>query len=216
MAATETRLLVLGAVSLFEPVNGYQIRRELVSWEIEEWAHIKPGSIYSSLSTLTSQGHLARHDLVDGGRDVAVYTATDAGRLELHRLFKVALETVFLLSPLAFHTGLMLLPLLTREEFAGHVRARIAAIEEAQHDGERRIGEAEPAALMPPHLLPVIDLWGRMETVELTWLRELLAMVEGGAALDFQGEAISWSAPADDPGWQMDADRKRYRTLLGL
>jgi hypothetical protein len=27
MAATETRLLVLGAVSLFEPVNGYQIRR---------------------------------------------------------------------------------------------------------------------------------------------------------------------------------------------
>jgi hypothetical protein len=27
MAATETRLLVLGAVSLSEPVNGYQIRR---------------------------------------------------------------------------------------------------------------------------------------------------------------------------------------------
>ena len=47
MAATETRLLVLGAVSLFEPVNGYQIRRELMSWEVDRWAHINPGSIYS-------------------------------------------------------------------------------------------------------------------------------------------------------------------------
>ncbi len=43
MAATETRLLVLGAVSLFEPVNGYQIRRELMSWEVDRWAHINPG-----------------------------------------------------------------------------------------------------------------------------------------------------------------------------
>ena len=43
MAATETRLLVLGAVSLSEPVNGYQIRRELMSWEVNRWAHINPG-----------------------------------------------------------------------------------------------------------------------------------------------------------------------------
>ncbi len=31
MAVTETRLLLLGAVLLFEPVNGYQVRRELLS-----------------------------------------------------------------------------------------------------------------------------------------------------------------------------------------
>ena len=83
MAATETRLLVLGAVRLFEPVNGYQIRRELMSWEVDEWAHINPGSIYSSLSTLGKQGYVDRHDLVDGTREVAVYTSTEAGRTEL-------------------------------------------------------------------------------------------------------------------------------------
>ena len=43
MASTSTGMLLLGAVQLFEPVNGYQIRRELVSWRVDEWAHIKPG-----------------------------------------------------------------------------------------------------------------------------------------------------------------------------
>ncbi|MGL5853560.1 MAG: PadR family transcriptional regulator, partial [Phycicoccus sp.] len=61
MAATETRLLLLGAVLLFEPVNGYQVRRELLSWRVEEWAHVNPGSIYSGLATLTRQGNLRRH-----------------------------------------------------------------------------------------------------------------------------------------------------------
>ena len=82
MAATETRLLLLGTVMLFEPVNGYQLRRELLSWQVEDWAHVNPGSIYSGLSTLARQGNLERHELVDGTREVAVYTSTPAGRRE--------------------------------------------------------------------------------------------------------------------------------------
>jgi hypothetical protein len=39
MAGEETRMLLLGAVALFEPVNGYQIRRELLSWHVDRWAH---------------------------------------------------------------------------------------------------------------------------------------------------------------------------------
>ena len=85
MSGHETRMLLLGAVALFEPVNGYQIRRELLSWQVDRWANVNPGSIYGGLNTLTRQGHLVRHDLVDGGRDVAVYELTDSGRAGLHR-----------------------------------------------------------------------------------------------------------------------------------
>ena len=60
MAAHETRMLLLGAVALFEPVNGYQIRRELLSWEVDRWANVNPGSIYGGLATLARQGHLVR------------------------------------------------------------------------------------------------------------------------------------------------------------
>src|SRR4029078_11461056 len=94
MAGEETGMLLLGAVALFEPVNGYQIRRELLSWQVDRWAHTNPGSIYPGLTSLPAQGHLGWHDLVDGGREVAVYELTEVGRAELRRLMVEALETV--------------------------------------------------------------------------------------------------------------------------
>src|SRR3954466_686313 len=105
MAAHETRMLLLGAVALFEPVNGYQIRRELLSWQVDRWAHTNPGSIYHGLSSLAGQGFLRRHDLVDAGREVAVYELTDDGRTELERMLVEALETVNLYETSAFHVA---------------------------------------------------------------------------------------------------------------
>ena len=35
-----TRLLVLGVVRIFQPVHGYFVRRELLSWRAESWAAI--------------------------------------------------------------------------------------------------------------------------------------------------------------------------------
>ena len=75
-------MLLLGAVAIFEPVNGYQIRRELMTWGVEDWANIKPGSIYNGLATLAQRGELVRHDLRDGSREVAVYELSDKGREE--------------------------------------------------------------------------------------------------------------------------------------
>ena len=116
MATTETRLLLLGAVAIFEPVNGYQIRRELVSWHVEEWANINPGSIYNGLATLARRGDLVRHDLRDGTRDVAVYELSDQGRDEFRRLFHQAITEVRATAPLAFQTAMSMLPLVDREE----------------------------------------------------------------------------------------------------
>jgi hypothetical protein len=50
MATTGTRLLLLGVVAVFEPVNGYRIRCEPVSWHVEEWADLNPGSVYIGLA----------------------------------------------------------------------------------------------------------------------------------------------------------------------
>lgn len=53
-----TRLLVLGAVRIFQPAHGYLIRRELVSWQADQWAHLNPGSVYNALRTLAKDGLL--------------------------------------------------------------------------------------------------------------------------------------------------------------
>jgi DNA-binding PadR family transcriptional regulator len=53
------RILVLGVVRVFQPVHGYDVRRELLSWHAEEWAHVQTGSIYNALKSLTRDGLLA-------------------------------------------------------------------------------------------------------------------------------------------------------------
>ena len=45
---SSTRLLVLGVVRIFQPVHGYLVRRELLTWYVEEWASVNPGSIYNA------------------------------------------------------------------------------------------------------------------------------------------------------------------------
>ena len=53
-----TRLLLLGVVRIFQPAYGYQLRRELLTWNVQEWANINPGSIYTGLRTLAKHGYL--------------------------------------------------------------------------------------------------------------------------------------------------------------
>src|SRR5690348_11266225 len=82
-----TRLLLLGAVRIFQPVHGYLLRRELLTWQVEDWAHLNPGSIYSGLRTLVKQGYLE-----ELGDDPIAYRLTLDGENEYRRLLDVALR----------------------------------------------------------------------------------------------------------------------------
>lgn len=201
-------MLLLGAVALFEPVNGYQIRRELLSWHVDRWAHTNPGSIYHGLSTLARQGHLRRHDLNDAGREVAVYELTEAGRAELDRMLVEALQTVNPYERTAFNVAFSMLPLLDRP-------AAIRSLTTRRVELERTVAEfaaAEPGAA-PPHATRTMLLWLDLAVAELAWLRETIRDLRDGT-LPVSLEEGAWTPPADDPGWQMNADREKYRALL--
>jgi DNA-binding PadR family transcriptional regulator len=209
MATTETRLLLLGAVATFEPVNGYQIRRELISWGVESWANIKPGSIYNGLATLAQRGDLVRHDLKDDTREVAVYELTDQGRAEFRRLYEQALTEVRPTTPLAFQTALAMLPLVTRAEATDLLRRRLANMDRMAEESEPHDPEHTP-----PHVLAMMEYWDRMAAVEREWLLRLLFRI-GDGELSFLDEPMGWTPAADDPGHQMQEDRERYLALLG-
>ena len=210
MAATETRLLLLGAVMIFEPVNGYQLRRELLSWQVEDWAHVNPGSIYSGLATLARQGNLERHDLVDGTREVAVYTSTAAGRSEFQRLWRDAVVSVDLLSPLPFHTAVALVPLVTRVDVAAALRERLAVLDAKVRE---QVDDERDLSAMPPHVRAMADLWMGMGATEREWLVDLIRRVDAGD-LELAGEVGEWAPPDDDPGWTMARERARYVELI--
>ncbi|WP_242530381.1 PadR family transcriptional regulator [Nocardioides aromaticivorans] len=208
MAATDTRMLLLGAVALFEPVNGYQIRRELLSWSVDDWANLNPGSIYNGLATLTRQGQLVRHDLADGGRDVAVYEISDEGRLELERLVTAGLEEVSVADRKGFSAAFGLLPLVPPDRALRSLVRRRVALEEVV----ARLAQPPGPDAAPPHALRGVMLWLDLAVAELAWLRETIEEMRAGR---LQLDATTWTPPADDPGWQMNADRERYRALLG-
>lgn len=205
-------MLLLGAVAMFEPINGYQIRRELISWEIDKWAHVNPGSIYNGLATLTRQGHLVRHDLVDGARDVAVYEVTAKGRAELLQLMIRALEEVDPYDRVAFHTAFSMLPLLDRDQVVHSLGRRKAVLQETL-DGFPSPDSATPD-YGPPHAFASLMLWRDSAATELAWLTATLTDIESGQLKFGVDEDWGWTPPADDPGWQMNVDRERYRALL--
>ncbi len=209
MAATTTRMLLLGAVALFGPVNGYQIRRELMSWRVDEWANIKPGSIYHGLSALADRGLLVRHDLVDGGRAVAVYELADAGHAELLRQLEASIVRTTVFGRDDFQTAFGMAPLLGAERILPLLRRRRTSLAEqiaALRDAET------PHDHVPPHAIRGMELWLAGAETELAWLDRVIADVASG---ELEIDPVSWTPPADDPSHQMTADRERYLRLLG-
>src|SRR5690348_15398410 len=50
-----TRMMILGIVQWMQPVHGYDVRRELLSWSADKWANVQPGSIYHGLRKLAEE-----------------------------------------------------------------------------------------------------------------------------------------------------------------
>ena len=214
MAATETRLLLLGAVHIFGPVNGYRVRRELMTWRVDEWGHINPGSIYSVLNTLARQGHVHRDVVSDGGRDVGVFTLTEAGRAEYERLLEDCLTTVDAFEPMRFHTAVNLMSTMTRPQVSSWLERRDAALVRYIDELEQRSRElAKP--LYPSHLVSIVELGSMTAQAEREWLHGLRADVASGRYA-FAGEPMDWSPQMDEHVVQLVEQNRRYRQLLGL
>src|ERR1700709_1858251 len=115
-----TRLLVLGAIRIMQPVHGYDVRRELLSWRLEELANVKPGSIYSAIRTLEKDGCIAVHSREsDNDRpDSTTYVLTGECEQQFFVLLRQSWWSVTQsVDPLI--PGLCLMPFMPREELVG-------------------------------------------------------------------------------------------------
>src|SRR5450755_3077289 len=112
-----TRLLVLGVIRIMQPVHGYDVRRELVSWRVEELSNVKPGSIYSAIRTLERDGCIAVHSRAseDSRPERTSYVMTAEGEKEFQLLLRQSWWTVTTgAEPLA--AALCLMPFMPRDE----------------------------------------------------------------------------------------------------
>jgi DNA-binding PadR family transcriptional regulator len=186
-----TRLLVLGAVRVMQPVHGYDVRRELVSWNIEESAHIKPGSIYSALKTLTKDGLLeARSDDPDKPERTS-YRLTGEGDKEFQNLLRGAWwRVVQPAEPLV--PALCLMPFMSRDELVAALQSRLAQLTSSLDEARFVRASIEDGATgedggVPEHVREIVDFITARTKAEVSWTRELTKRLKDGA-YTFAGE----------------------------
>jgi DNA-binding PadR family transcriptional regulator len=188
--SSTTRLLVLGVVKLFQPVHGYEVRRELLSWRAQEWASVQPGSIYNALKTLTRDGLLevASTDQVGGRPERTTYRLTRAGEEEFHTLLREEWWTVRppvdpLMAAMSFLTEM------PRAEAIAALEHRIAQIHGMGRHLEFAI-EAHDGKESPYHVREMMRLMNARITAEIAWSQQFLGRLRNHEY-----------STADDPPW---------------
>jgi DNA-binding PadR family transcriptional regulator len=197
--SSSTRLLVLGVVRLFQPVHGYVVRRELLSWRAQEWASIQPGSIYNALKTLTRDGLLevASTDQVGGRPERTTYRLTKAGQEEFHTLLREQWWTV--------HPPVD--PLMAAVSFLGEI-SRAEAIAALEHRAAQVHGMVRAVEFAienhddresPDHVREMMRLMNARVSSELDWSQRLIERLRRGEYAT--GDEPPWHPPArPEPG----------------
>ena len=178
--SSTTRLLVLGVVRIFQPVHGYDVRRELVSWHAEEWANVAPGSIYNALKSLTRDGliEVVGTKQIGGRPERTTYKLTGKGETEMDELLRETLWTVRMpVDPLV--AAISLLGFVDRKELMSALEARAAKI-----TGDLKHAEYVIAAIddieTPDHVREMMRLIYARVGAELEWSRAFKARLAAG------------------------------------
>jgi len=175
-----TRLLVLGAVRIFQPAHGYLVRRELLTWRVDQWAAMHPGSIYNMLRTLTRDGMLEEVE-ADGGKPHRTsYRLTADGETEFLTLVREALWQIAPNEPRALMAGVAFMWALSREEVIDALESRVAQLEglHASLGFSSESTRRDPAK--PSHVVELLLLADARSQGELAWVRGLLERVRAG------------------------------------
>lgn len=204
-----TRLLVLGAVRIFQPAHGYLVRRELLSWQADQWAHLNPGSVYNALRTLGRDGLLATDHAPETADATAAppggpaagkvrYHLTGDGETEFQRLVRLALWEVHPYEPEWLLAGMSFWWALSRQEVLDALSARRTQLEGRQVATEyaaRAVGQSpfKPESVVEHFLLHREQLQG-----ELAWVDAARERIASGA-YHFDGEPGPPIPPGDAP-----------------
>lgn len=204
-----TRLLVLGAVRIFQPTHGYLVRRELLSWQADQWAHLNPGSVYNALRSLSRDGLLAADDGPDINAGAAAapagpaaskvrYRLTADGETEFQRLVRLALWELHPYEPDWLLAGMSFWWVLSRQEVLDALAARRTQLEGRQVASEyaaKAVGQSpfKPESVAEHFLLHREQLQG-----ELAWVDAARERIASGAYW-FDGEPGQQIPAGDTP-----------------
>ena len=205
---------MLGVIRIMQPVHGYDVRRELISWRVEELSNVKPGSIYSAIRTLERDGCIAVHsrDSEDSRPERTRYVMTGEGEQEFQTLLQQTWWNVTMATePLA--PALCLMPFMRRDELIAALKSRISQLQATVVSttfirDTIRDGATGADGQIPDHVREILDFVSSRTKAEIDWARTLQRRLREGA-YRFTGEEGFPDAPHPAP-------RSEHQPATGL
>jgi DNA-binding PadR family transcriptional regulator len=173
-------MMILGLVQWMQPVHGYDVRRELLSWSADKWANVQPGSIYHALRKLSEEGLLREVSTEQvGGRPARTsYEITEKGAAEFQSLVRSGWWNL-VGTPDPFLAAFAFLPALSREEAAAALRSRAIQL----RAGVQQLEAATTADWLDKKPVYVSWMWeltmARSEA-EIAWCERTAQKIEKG------------------------------------
>jgi DNA-binding PadR family transcriptional regulator len=176
-------------VKLFQPVHGYEVRRELISWRAQDWASVQPGSIYNALKTLTRDGLLevVGTDQVGGRPERTSYKLTAAGEDQFASLLRAEWWSVrWPIDPLM--AAVSFLQSLPRAEAIAALEHRIGQIRGVLRQVAFAI-DAVDGIETPFHVREMMRLSNARVGAEVSWAEQFLERLRNGEYSTADGPA---------------------------
>ncbi len=189
------RLLVLGIVRIFQPVHGYLVRRELLTWHAEQWANLNPGSVYNALRTLTGDGFLEEAGTeTQGGRPArTTYRLTTAGDTEFLALLRESLWNVDPFAPAELLAAWSFAWNLPREEVVAALEHRVETIVAEREVNRRMADDFRTDPVKTSQVAEHVRLVQARLDGEAAWARGLLKRLQAGEY---------WFSGEPNPPWE--------------
>ncbi|SCE74588.1 transcriptional regulator, PadR family [Micromonospora mirobrigensis] len=176
-------MMILGLVRWMQPVHGYDVRRELLSWSADKWANVQPGSIYHALRKLADEGLLRAVSTEQVGARPArtSYEVTPKGEEEFETLLRAQWWQVHD-RPDPFTAAFSFLPALPRGEAAAALRNRANLIRAGLGAARASMESDWARNNKPVHVNWMLELWLARAEVEISWCERIAERIESGVS----------------------------------
>lgn len=173
------RLLILGVLKRKQPLHGYDIRRELESWNAEQWANIAYGSIYFSLGKMTEENlvEVATTEQESNRPARTLYQITPKGTGEFEKLLRdYWWNSKAIIDP--FQVALTFMDFMPHEELLSALRFRANTLR-AMLEAYQHLNPQQPKGpTAPRHIIANFRLLQYEWEARLRWLEETIEQVE--------------------------------------
>ncbi len=175
-------MMILGVVRMRQPVHGYDVRRELLSWNADQWANVAPGSIYHALRKLTEEGLLDEVSTEQVGARPArtTYRVTAKGDGEFEDLLR-SYWWQFEQAVDPFAAAAAFLPDLPRDEAAAALRNRARTLRTTADGMRASISSDWMRTTKPTHVTWLMERSIALMEAEIPWCEQTADLIESGA-----------------------------------